>query len=234
MGHGEGRCVPLEMGERAQGHHGSACRVAHVNVIEPFRPLPILRCNFHDDVVLVELRVPDGHLALPEGIVKCIVDHFGGNAEPGGGIPVDREVGLEALVLLVAAYVDEAGQGPQAGQHAGGPTQRDPVDCRSRSVYWYMALADLPPTRMSWTGWRYVGAPGTPASFLRSLAINSVEFVFRLPKGLREMNMRPIFAGVPPPPLPPVKPPMNWTSGSLLIMPRIRVSFPFIDWKETS
>ncbi len=177
----------------------SAACAAHVNVTERLRPLPVLRRNLHDDVVLVELRVGDRHLALAEGVVEDIVDHLGGNAETGGRIPVDHQGGLQPLVLLVAAHVDKVGQRPEALQHAGRPRHEFGQVVSRERVLVHGIGSSFPrragPVR---AGGRWA-PPVYSASFRRSLAITWPSGVFRSSNGFREMNSWPMFAGVPPP-----------------------------------
>ena len=64
--------------------------------------------NLEDDVVLVQLREHGRNLPLRERVVQRVVDVLRGNAEPGGGVAVDDELGLQAVDLLVAGDVASA------------------------------------------------------------------------------------------------------------------------------
>jgi hypothetical protein len=63
-------------------------------------------------VVLIQLRVNRGDLALPECVVQSLVNLLGLNAESRGGIAIEDEGCLQSLVLLVAGHVAQARQGP--------------------------------------------------------------------------------------------------------------------------
>ena len=101
-------------------------------------------------------------------------------------------------------------------------------------VYWYWALLNFPPTRMSCTGCSPVWAPGTRASFPRIRAITSSAVTFRWSRSFRPMNSRPVLTVLPPPPPPPVKPITVSTAGSFPTMSTTFVSFSRMDWNETS
>ena len=66
-----------------------------------------MRRHPHDDVILVQVLVEGRHLALAEAVVERIVDVARGDAEPGRGLAVDGEEGLDAPVLLVGVDVDQ-------------------------------------------------------------------------------------------------------------------------------
>src|SRR5579859_6256665 len=63
-----------------------------VNILERIGILLELRVHFHDDVILIELRVNRGDLALAEGVVQGVVDVGGKNANARGGIAIDDDV----------------------------------------------------------------------------------------------------------------------------------------------
>ena len=74
-------------------------------MLEHGRALPVARRDFHDDVVLVERVIDCRHRALPEGIVKRIVDLVHGQAEARCRIAIDHQVGFQALLLLIGIHV---------------------------------------------------------------------------------------------------------------------------------
>ena len=75
MVHCERRRGRRVMGECAQRNHPAVSR-ANVDLFQSFRALPELRLHFHDNVVLIQLRVHRRYLPLPEGIVERVVDHL--------------------------------------------------------------------------------------------------------------------------------------------------------------
>ena len=77
--------------------------------------------DLHHDMVLVQRRVGDRNLPLAEGVIEGVVDQLRGDAQARGGVAVDHQRGLQAPVLLVAAHVDQLGQGAQLLQHPRGP-----------------------------------------------------------------------------------------------------------------
>ena len=66
-----------------------------------------IRQDLHDDVIAVELREVLRDLALPEGVVKRIVDLLGLDAEPGRLVAVDRQGQRRPVRLLVGRNVAE-------------------------------------------------------------------------------------------------------------------------------
>jgi len=46
-------------------------------------------------------------LSLPEEIIERVVDLADRNSQPGGGIAIDDQIGLQGLVLLIAANIGE-------------------------------------------------------------------------------------------------------------------------------
>ena len=81
-----------------------------VDVAERVGVVLVILRDLHDDVVLVELLIHGGDLALAEGVGERGVDGESGDAEARGGVAVDDEIGLEALVLLVGGDVAELGE----------------------------------------------------------------------------------------------------------------------------
>ena len=70
--------------------------------------LELLR-HLHHHVVLVELLVGGGDLALAEGIRERGVNGERADAEARCGVAVDDQLGLQALALLVGCNVLELG-----------------------------------------------------------------------------------------------------------------------------
>ena len=71
------------------------------------RILRVARVDLHDHVILVERAVDDRDLALAECVVERVVDLGRRDAEPRGGVAVDDEIGLQALLLLVGVDVGQ-------------------------------------------------------------------------------------------------------------------------------
>ena len=72
-----------------------------IDVFQPFRALPILRSDFQHHVVLIELRVDDGHFRLAEGAVQRRVQRLRGKAELCRGDAIIGHQLVEAAILLV-------------------------------------------------------------------------------------------------------------------------------------
>jgi hypothetical protein len=83
----------------------SACGAAggaDEDVLQDVRILPVFWRRLHDDVILVERIVDCGNLALAEGIVKRVVDLVDRKSESRRRRPIDRDVRLEPVILLIA------------------------------------------------------------------------------------------------------------------------------------
>ena len=61
--------------------HQRAVRRPHINVLETFGILPEVRPHFQHHIVLIQLLVYGGDLALAKGIIERIVDRCGADAE---------------------------------------------------------------------------------------------------------------------------------------------------------
>ena len=61
--------------------HQRAVRRPHINVFETIGILPEVRPHFQYHMVLIQLLVHGGDLALAKGIVERIVDRRGADAE---------------------------------------------------------------------------------------------------------------------------------------------------------
>ncbi len=72
-------------------------------------------------MVLIQLRVHGGDLALAKGIIERIVEHRGVDAEACRCITVDGQRGFEAAVLLITVDVSQYRQRAHFAQDAGGP-----------------------------------------------------------------------------------------------------------------
>ena len=64
-------------------------------------------------MILIELPVHGGDLALSEGVVEDTIDGGRIDAQARSGIAVDLDVGFQAAILLVAVDVAQAREGPQ-------------------------------------------------------------------------------------------------------------------------
>src|SRR5262249_44987993 len=60
---------------RTQWYLGS-CRRPYIDLLERGWVLPVLRRNFHHDVILIEGRIQDGNLPLAERIVQRVIDEL--------------------------------------------------------------------------------------------------------------------------------------------------------------
>jgi len=82
---------------------------ADVYVFQRLRILPVARGYFHDHVILVAGHIDGRNLTLAKRIVKRVVDLTDRDPQPGGGVAVDHQIGLEPLVLLVAVDIGQIG-----------------------------------------------------------------------------------------------------------------------------
>jgi hypothetical protein len=98
------------------------------------------------------------------------------------------------------------------------------------SVYWYMALLDLPPMRRSCAACRNAEAPVTRLSRRRRRAMICSALTLRTASGLSAMYTKPVLVA----PLPPVKAITFSTPGSLLMMPTICWTAVFITGNDAS
>ncbi len=72
-------------------------------------------------MILVQGIVDGRHGSLAEGIVEGVIDLVHGQAETRGGIAVDHDIGLEALLLLVGVQIGEGLVLLQGGQQLWCP-----------------------------------------------------------------------------------------------------------------
>ena len=105
---GQRRRARLEMGEGAQRHLAAGVR-ANVDVVERVRIALKLRRDFEHHVILIELREHRRHLPLPEGVVQRVVDQIRRDAEARSGQPIDHDMFLPAVVLLIGRDVAQRG-----------------------------------------------------------------------------------------------------------------------------
>ena len=104
--------------------HLHVVRSGHVQPGERGRARAVLRRHLQHHAVLVALREDGGHEALAEGVVQHAVDRRDADAEPPGGLAVDVDPGLQALLLLVAGDLRELRQPAQPLEQRGGPTRQ--------------------------------------------------------------------------------------------------------------
>src|SRR5229473_622797 len=76
-----------------------------VDIFEGVGRLLELRVGFQHNVILIQLSVDRGDLALAEGVVQSVVDVGGKNAEARGGVAVNREIYKQAAIQLIAGDV---------------------------------------------------------------------------------------------------------------------------------
>ena len=76
---GEGSGISFDSREGRQ-RNLRAVRGVDINIFERIGILLKLRVHFHDDVILIELRINGGDLTLAEGVVQGVVDVGGKNA----------------------------------------------------------------------------------------------------------------------------------------------------------
>ncbi len=171
-----------------------------------------------------KLGVDDGHLALAEGVVEGVVDQLGRDAEPGGGVAVDRQSGLQPLVLLIAVHIDQFGQGAQLLQAPGAPRRSAPSGSRPGGCT-DTGGAGHPADPQVLDRLQIGGRPRHLGELLAQPGDHLPALAFRSSKGFKEMNMRAVLVVEPPPPPPPVKPTTSSTSGSLLMMSTTSCSF---------
>src|ERR1700722_14656225 len=84
------RRARLKARERAQGHLRSVGGM-DVNIFQRIWILLKLWIDFHDHVVLIQLREDCGDLSLPEGVVQGVVDIRRKNAQARRGVGIDGQ-----------------------------------------------------------------------------------------------------------------------------------------------
>ncbi len=94
---------------------GRAAGGADIDVLQRLRILPVGRRDLHDHVILVARDIDGRDLALAEGVIQRVVDLADGDAEAGGGVAIDDEIGLQGPVLLVAVDVGQRRIGLKRG-----------------------------------------------------------------------------------------------------------------------
>src|SRR5215472_18043866 len=60
-------------------------------------------------MILVARDIDRRDLSLPERIIERVVDLADRNLETGGGVAIDDQIGLQGLVLLIAADIGKNG-----------------------------------------------------------------------------------------------------------------------------
>ena len=96
-----GRAAALDAGGAALG--GARC--VDVDLAERLRPELVARRRFEHHAVLVGLGVDRRDQALAEGVVERVVDGRHADPEAAGGVAIDVDEGLQALVLQIAGDV---------------------------------------------------------------------------------------------------------------------------------
>src|SRR5579863_4953711 len=89
---------------------GGGERRAHINVVQVGRAALELRHHLEDDVILVELRVQGGDLALAKRVVERLIDHLGRDAHARSGDTVNDELFGQGAGLLIGGHVAKLGQ----------------------------------------------------------------------------------------------------------------------------
>ena len=69
--------------------------------------MPIARVDFHHHMILIDRAVDRRDLALPERVIKRIVDLTHDEAETGCGVAIDDDVRFQAGLLLVGTHIRE-------------------------------------------------------------------------------------------------------------------------------
>ena len=84
--------------------------------------MPIARVDFHHHMILVNRAVNGRDLALPERVIKRIIDLTHDQAETGSRVAIDVDIGFQACLLLVGIDIREHGtvlQGLDETRHEG-------------------------------------------------------------------------------------------------------------------
>ena len=90
--------------------HLPACIGEHINSVQRFRTLQVLRRRFHYHAILIVGRINRRDLRLPERQIKCGIDIGGGHAHARGGRPIDDQTHLQALDLLIGIDIGHFGR----------------------------------------------------------------------------------------------------------------------------
>ena len=108
------------MGERAQRNLGAGAAF-HIDLFERIGILPEGGGDLLDHVILIELGVHGGDLALAERIVERVIDQLGCDAQARSGPAIDSQRSVQAVVLLIAADVGQVMHPAHPRQHPGSP-----------------------------------------------------------------------------------------------------------------
>ena len=101
--------------------HLRARRRPHIDVMQRGGILPVLRCDLHDDMILIERRIQNGHLALAERIIQRVVDELRAETQTRRRTAIEHDERLLSLVLLIAVHIGNLGQGPQLVPRPSAP-----------------------------------------------------------------------------------------------------------------
>ena len=146
--------------------------------------LCMLRIGLHDDAILVRLGVDGGDDALPEGIVECVVDRRGGDAESGGGVAIDLDLRGQTLVQIVGGDVAQLRRAAATAPAASAPTAAASALLAAPSTNWYCARLTVDSMVRSCTGCRYSAMPGTPRAVCAQSRHDALDVVAALVLGL--------------------------------------------------
>ena len=113
------RCIDL--GHGRQRHHVAGLRRTQVEVVQALGLGALLRVEFKDDVVLIDLGLELIHLSLAKGVIERFIDIGGGQSEARGGVSVDADVGDAGAQLQVVGQVAKGRVGAQFFRQALGP-----------------------------------------------------------------------------------------------------------------
>src|SRR5947209_2956372 len=122
MADGQWRVSRFESRERAK-RNLLAARGMHVNILERTWVGLKLRIDFHNHVILVELRKNGRDLALAEGVVQSVINVGRKHADSRGSVAVDGKRGEQPLSQLIGGHIAQLGEVLQLIHKAGNPVR---------------------------------------------------------------------------------------------------------------
>src|ERR1700692_1579052 len=81
--------------------HIAIASAAHINILQAFRTLPVLRSHFEHNIILVQLLVDDRNFGLTKGTIERRIQRRCGLAQPRGACAIKGYELRQSAILLV-------------------------------------------------------------------------------------------------------------------------------------
>ena len=91
----------------------------HIDIVEVLGRELMIGGDLEHNVILVELGEDRRDQPLPEGVVKGVIDHLRGHAQPRSGVAIYHEVGFKTAGTLITGNVPQLGNLLQPLQELG-------------------------------------------------------------------------------------------------------------------